>query len=128
MMHSGRDLSARFLDLFLGILLGLIIGWLAHIAYLQTQKKGLTLPEIEKDLTLSRESELKLPEADFSPNEEKILTEIILRGIVKQADLPNLVNLSRSNVSEVIARLEEQGYIKRIRKGRTFLVEYIKNE
>lgn len=125
MMQGGRDLSTRFLELFLGLFIGFIIGWLARIVYAQSQQKRQTLLEPVNDTDVHRRSEVVLPEADFSPNEEIILTEIIHRGTVKQADLPTLVDLSRSNVSEVVARLEERGYIKRIRTGRTFLVEYL---
>jgi len=125
-MQQGGPSSFRFLNILLGLFIGVIIGWLAHIVYSQRLKKGRAIPETAQIPAVPEESELVLPEGDFSPNEEKILTEIIRRGTVKQADLPNIVDLSRSNVSEVIARLEEQKYIKRVRKGRTFLIEYIK--
>lgn len=125
-MQQGGPSSYRLLNILLGLFIGVIIGWLAHIVYSQRLKKGHTIQETAQIPSIPEESELVLPEGDFSPNEEKILTEIIRRGTVKQADLPNIVDLSRSNVSEVIARLEEQKYIKRIRKGRTFLIEYIK--
>ncbi|MFX0196073.1 MAG: helix-turn-helix transcriptional regulator [Candidatus Hodarchaeota archaeon] len=125
-MQQGGPSSFRFLNILLGLFIGVIIGWLAHIVYSQRLKKGRAIPETTQIPIVPEESELVLPEGDFSPNEEKILTEIIRRGTVKQADLPNIVDLSRSNVSEVIARLEEQKYIKRVRKGRTFLIEYIK--
>ncbi|MFQ6127136.1 MAG: helix-turn-helix transcriptional regulator [Candidatus Heimdallarchaeota archaeon] len=125
-MQQGGPSSFRFLNILLGLFIGVIIGWLAHIVYSQRLKKEHAIPETAQTPVVSRENELVLPEGDFSPNEEKILTEIIRRGTVKQADLPNIVDLSRSNVSEVIARLKERKYIKRVRKGRTFLIEHIK--
>jgi DNA-binding MarR family transcriptional regulator len=125
MMQGGRDLSARFLDLLFGLVVGLIIGWLAHFAYAHRQAQRAAIPEQAKDSLIMKQQDIVLPEDDFSSNEEKILTEIIRHGTVKQSDLPDLVGLSRSNVSEVITRLEQREYIKKRRKGRTFLIAYI---
>ncbi len=93
---------------------------------MHSKQQGYAVPKVDKELFLPKEHEIMLPEDDFSTNEEKVLTEIIRRGTVKQSELPNLVDLSRSNVSEVITRLEQREYIKKVRKGRTFLIEYIK--
>lgn len=128
MMQGGRDLSTRLLELLFGILIGFIIGWLAHFAYDHRKTQDTPILYGEKEPVIPKEHEIVLPDDEFSINEEKVLTEIIRRGTVKQSDLPNLVDLSRSNVSEVITRLEKREYIKKVRRGRTFLIEYINQE
>ena len=128
MMQGGRDLSTRLIELIFGILIGFIIGWLGHFAYDHRKKQELPIFDMENGPAIPKEREIVLPDDEFSINEEKVLTEIIRRGTVKQSDLPNLVDLSRSNVSEVITRLEQRYHVKKVRRGRTFLIEYTKQE
>jgi len=128
MMQGGRDLSTRLFELIFGIVIGFIIGWLSHFAYIHRKTQEYIIPDVGKEHSIPKERKIILPDDEFSLNEEKVLIEIISRGTVRQADLPNLVDLSRSNVSEVITRLEQREYIKKVRRGRTFLIEYIKQE
>lgn len=65
-----------------------------------------------------------LPPVSLNPLERSILEQVITGHKVRQADLPSLVNSSKTQISKTRTSLEQRGIIKRIKNGRTLEILY----
>jgi len=70
-------------------------------------------------------SSIDLPPVNLNPLEKKILEVIITGHNVLQSDVPNLVQSSKSKVSEALTHLEEERLIQRVKAGRSLTIKYI---
>jgi uncharacterized membrane protein len=121
------------LGLIVITLVGLIVG-LIYLIYTGrihfTNKK--TIPEKaekleEKNKIIDENLAPELPPVSLTPLERKIIEVVLTGHNVLQSDVPNLVNASKSKVSEALTNLEEKKLIQRYKAGRSLTIKYIYN-
>ncbi|MHA1215600.1 MAG: helix-turn-helix transcriptional regulator [Candidatus Hodarchaeales archaeon] len=101
---------------------------------LSKSDKGTVKTEIPPETKLSSDKqEKKLGVLDVFPRlkqqeilglEEKLVLEILIEneGNILQKDLPRLTNYSKSTITRILSRLEEQDFIYRSPAGRGYRI------
>lgn len=96
----------------LGFLLATTIILTVYVWKLRTKIENNNSKEFKPDI-----NQLKVGNST-----KKILEEVVQHPQL-QSDLPELTNVSKATVSQSIKELKNQGYIKRKKRGNTYLIE-----
>ena len=67
----------------------------------------------------------EFPPLTLTPLEKKIIELVWSSHKLTQADIPKLIHVSKSKVSEALSNLEEQRIIERFKAGRSLEIKYI---
>ena len=107
----------------------IIFLYLFYTGRLSFSKNKDDQPKIESETITETTGEQvtadMLPPMSLTPLEKKIIEVVIAGHNVLQSDLPNLVNSSKSKVSEALGQLEEKKLVQRYKAGRSLTVKYI---
>lgn len=137
--HMASSSSNQQTILIVTVLLGLIVLaliaviiiflYLFYTGRLSFARGHNEQPKVEsKNITETEERQVTedmLPPVSLTPLEKKIIQAVIAGHNVLQSDLPNLVNSSKSKVSEALGQLEEKKLVQRYKAGRSLTVKYI---
>lgn len=110
---EGEGAGIGYQYLFMGLILGFVLGVLSSYSYFLRKKVS----------TEKKSEEIFLSVPGLTESENKVFLALIKEdGRVYQDKLPQLSGLSRARVSEVLTSLEKKGIIKKESRGRTNLV------
>ncbi|MHA1973825.1 MAG: helix-turn-helix transcriptional regulator [Candidatus Hodarchaeales archaeon] len=124
-------LIAAVIVILLLILLAIVIYLLLRIAKSDKNNIKTEIPSEIKTSPEKQERKLEITEVfprlkqeEILGLEEKMILEILLenQGNILQKDLPRLTNYSKSTITRIISRLEEQDFIYRSPAGRGYRI------
>ncbi len=139
--QSGNQDIILFVTLILGlVIIALVVAFISLFYLFYTGritfakknsvlKNSQNLFDAENDdkeqSRLNKTEKVELPNVSLTPLERKIIEVVQSGHNVLQSDLPNLVNSSKSKVSEALTNLEEKKLIQRFKSGRSLTIKYI---
>ena len=113
--------TVPFPEAAVGPLIFILLGFLTAT----TTLLGIYVYKLRDTINQQNESkinEININQLRLSKSTHKILEEVIEEPQL-QSDLPSLTNVSKATVSNSIKELKQKNYIKRKKRGNTYLIE-----